>query len=207
MSFVFARHFASSPVLQLCVSLLTSCNNNRIASIDGSGLILQLDARGFTIGTTVSMIFITMNFVFFEGLFNRVRWLAFTFDVIWMVFLDAKLASLAKARGLDMTYDTRPTLIVSTIRNHHIVALLVVVSATKSVLGSGWNGRHSIKWSMPFDCVADVLEWCSSEGFVVGAHDCSYRTVLVRSVPCQQSGVVWPFVMISSCWSDVQFVD
>jgi hypothetical protein len=151
MTLVFAWHFSSSPVLQLRVSLLTSCNDDRIASINRNGLILQLNARGFTISTTVSTVFITMKFVFFEGLLNRIRWLAFTFDVIWMVFLSTRLAYSIITQRSDITYNTRPTLIVSAIRDHQVVAFLVVVSATKPVLGSWWNGCHAIEWSMLLD--------------------------------------------------------
>jgi hypothetical protein len=105
-----------------------------------------------------------------------------------------------------ITYDTRPPLVVS-FRDHQVVTLLVVVSATKPVLASWRDSCHAIKWSMPLNSVANILNWCSSKSFVVGAHGCSYWTALKRSIPCQQSGIIWTFVMISSCWANVQPVD
>jgi hypothetical protein len=106
-----------------------------------------------------------------------------------------------------MTYNTIPALVIAAICDHQVVTLLVVIAAAKPIHSSRWDSCHSIERAMSLDSVANILNWRCFESFVVGAHGCSYRADVNRSISRQQSGIVGTFVMIFSSWSYVHSVD
>lgn len=97
------------------------------------------------------------------------------------------------------TYDASPALIgppFGRAFDHHIGALLVIVSAPVAVGHSGRDDGDAVEGAVFFDGVLDLFPRRCFESFFVGRANGFYGTTCVGCVSCHQCCIVRPFVMV-----------